>query len=55
VRTGEMVGDGTTTSTLIAHAILVEGIRNIVAGAYPFTAKQRPTARGRFLNTGTSY
>jgi chaperonin GroEL len=33
VRTGDAVGDGTTTSTMIAHAILAEGIRNIVAGA----------------------
>ncbi len=32
-RTGEAVGDGTTTSTLIAHAILAEGVRNVAAGA----------------------
>ena len=32
-RTGEAVGDGTTTSTLLAHAILAEGIRNVAAGA----------------------
>ncbi|HEX2444059.1 MAG TPA: TCP-1/cpn60 chaperonin family protein, partial [Vicinamibacterales bacterium] len=32
-RTGEMVGDGTTTSTILAHAILCEGVRNIAAGA----------------------
>ncbi len=32
-RTGEAVGDGTTTSTLLAHAILAEGVRNIAAGA----------------------
>ena len=32
-RTGEMVGDGTTTSTILAHAILADGIRNIAAGA----------------------
>ena len=33
VRTGEAVGDGTTTSTLLAHAIFAEGLRNVVAGA----------------------
>jgi chaperonin GroEL len=33
VRTGDAVGDGTTTATLLAHAILVEGARNVVAGA----------------------
>ena len=33
VRTGDAVGDGTTTSTIVAHAIVAEGIRNVVAGA----------------------
>jgi chaperonin GroEL len=32
-RTGELVGDGTTTSTLIAAAIFAEGVKNIAAGA----------------------
>ncbi len=32
-RTGDAVGDGTTTATLLAHAILADGIRNLVAGA----------------------
>jgi len=32
-RTGEAVGDGTSTSTVIAHAILSEGVRNVAAGA----------------------
>ena len=32
-RTGDVVGDGTSTSTVLAHAILAEGIRNVVAGA----------------------
>jgi len=32
-RTGDAVGDGTTTSTLIAYAILAEGVRNVAAGA----------------------
>ncbi|HEX9892514.1 MAG TPA: chaperonin GroEL [Gemmatimonadales bacterium] len=33
VRTGDVVGDGTTTSTLVAHAIFAEGLRNVAAGA----------------------
>jgi chaperonin GroEL len=33
VRTGDSVGDGTTTSTILAHAIFAEGLRNVVAGA----------------------
>ncbi len=32
-KTGEAVGDGTSTATLLAHAILAEGIRNVTAGA----------------------
>jgi chaperonin GroEL len=32
-RTGEHVGDGTTTATLLAAAIYAEGVRNIAAGA----------------------
>jgi chaperonin GroEL len=32
-RTGENVGDGTTTSTLFAAAIYADGVRNIAAGA----------------------
>jgi chaperonin GroEL len=32
-KTGEAVGDGTTTATLLAHAIYADGIRNVTAGA----------------------
>ncbi len=32
-RTGEAVGDGTSTSTLLAYALYSEGVRNIAAGA----------------------
>jgi chaperonin GroEL len=32
-KTGEMVGDGTSTATILAHAILADGVRNVVAGA----------------------
>jgi chaperonin GroEL len=32
-RTGDAVGDGTTTATLLAQAIVAEGMRNIAAGA----------------------
>jgi chaperonin GroEL len=32
-RTGDAVGDGTTTATLLAHTIFAEGLRNVVAGA----------------------
>jgi chaperonin GroEL len=32
-RTGDVVGDGTTTATLLAHTIFAEGLRNVAAGA----------------------
>jgi chaperonin GroEL len=32
-RTGDVVGDGTTTSTLIACALFADGVRNVAAGA----------------------
>jgi chaperonin GroEL len=32
-RTGDAVGDGTSTSTVLAFAIFSEGLRNVVAGA----------------------
>ena len=44
-RTGDAVGDGTTTSTLLAHAILTEGVRNVAARASAIDLK-RGLARG---------
>jgi chaperonin GroEL len=32
-RTGDAVGDGTSTSTILAHAIFADGLRNVAAGA----------------------
>ena len=39
-RTGDAVGDGTTTSTLLAHAIYAEGLRNVTAGASAIDLKR---------------
>lgn len=44
-KTGDVVGDGTSTSTLLAHAIFVDGIRNVVAGASGIDLK-RGLAKG---------
>ena len=46
-RTGEAVGDGTTTSTLLAHAILAEGVRNVAAGASAVDLKAGTHARSQ--------
>jgi len=32
-KTGDMVGDGTSTATILAHAMFADGVRNVVAGA----------------------
>ncbi|MFM8356818.1 MAG: TCP-1/cpn60 chaperonin family protein, partial [Gammaproteobacteria bacterium] len=40
VNTGEAVGDGTSTATLLAHAMLADGIRNVVAGASAIDIKR---------------
>lgn len=39
-RTGDMVGDGTSTSTILAHAIFSDGVRNVVAGASAIEIKR---------------
>ncbi len=39
-RTGQTVGDGTTTSTLLAHAIYAEGLKNVAAGASAIDLKR---------------
>ena len=31
--TGDAVGDGTSTATILAHAIFTEGLKNVTAGA----------------------
>ncbi|MDI2143655.1 MULTISPECIES: chaperonin GroEL [Pseudomonas] len=39
-RTGDAVGDGTSTATVLAQAILADGIRNVVAGASAIDLKR---------------
>jgi len=39
-QTGDAVGDGTTTATLLAHAIFADGIRNVAAGASAIALKR---------------
>jgi chaperonin GroEL len=39
-KTGDVVGDGTSTSTVLAHAIYSEGLRNIAAGASAIDLKR---------------
>jgi len=39
-KTNDIAGDGTTTSTVLAHAIVMEGMRNLAAGANPMMLKR---------------
>lgn len=40
VKTNDVAGDGTTTATLLAQAIITEGMKNIIAGANPMGIKR---------------
>lgn len=39
-KTGDMVGDGTSTATILAHAMFADGVRNVVAGASAIEIKR---------------
>ncbi|MGL5942518.1 MAG: chaperonin GroEL [Waterburya sp.] len=39
-KTNDVAGDGTTTATVLAHAIVKEGLRNVAAGANPIAIKR---------------
>ena len=39
-KTNDYAGDGTTTATLLAQAIITEGLRNVTAGANPMDLKR---------------
>jgi chaperonin GroEL len=39
-RTNDVAGDGTTTATVLAQAIVNEGLKNLAAGANPMQLKQ---------------
>ena len=39
-KTNDIAGDGTTTATLLAQAMVHEGLRNVAAGANPMVLKK---------------
>jgi chaperonin GroEL len=39
-KTGEAVGDGTSTATILAHAMYADGVRNVTAGASAIDLKR---------------
>src|SRR3970040_2128754 len=50
-KTNDVAGDGTTTATVLAQAIVREGMRNVAAGANPMNLK-RGIERGRQATIG---
>ena len=40
-KTNDLAGDGTTTATVLAQAIVKEGLKNVAAGANPMDLKRR--------------
>ena len=40
VKTNDVAGDGTTTATLLAQALIREGMKNVAAGANPMVVKK---------------
>jgi chaperonin GroEL len=40
VATNDVAGDGTTTATVLAQALITEGLRNVAAGANPMAVKR---------------
>ena len=39
-KTADVAGDGTTTATVLAQALIGEGLRNVAAGANPMDLKR---------------
>src|SRR5690554_5315134 len=39
-KTSDVAGDGTTTATVLAHAMIREGLKNVAAGANPVLLKR---------------
>jgi chaperonin GroEL len=40
IKTNDIAGDGTTTSTVLAYTIITEGLKNVAAGANPMLLKR---------------
>jgi chaperonin GroEL len=48
-KTNDAAGDGTTTAIVLAHAIMKEGLRNVVAGANPIAIRRGIDRSTHFL------
>ena len=48
-KTNDVAGDGTTTATVLAHAIVKQGLRNVAAGSNPISLKKGIDKAVKFL------
>jgi chaperonin GroEL len=48
-KTNDVAGDGTTTATVLAQAMVREGLRNVAAGASPMSLKKGIDAAARYV------
>jgi chaperonin GroEL len=48
-KTNDIAGDGTTTSTVLAHLIVTDGMKNLAAGANPMLLKRGILAASRAI------
>ena len=53
-KTNDVAGDGTTTATVLAQAMVQEGLRNVAAGAAPLELKRGIDAAVKALSTPAS-
>ena len=53
-KTGDMVGDGTSTATILAHAIFADGVRNVVAGASAIDIKRGLDRAAKRVDRGSA-
>ena len=56
IKTNDVAGDGTTTATLLAQALIREGMKNVTAGANPMILKKGiQNAVNTAVNTLTAF
>src|SRR3970040_349269 len=53
-KTNDIAGDGTTTSTVLAHAMVTEGLKNLAAGSNPMLLKRGIEAAAKAVAEGLS-
>lgn len=51
LKTNDVAGDGTTTSTVLAHAIVKQGLKNVAAGSNPILIKKGIEKAVQFIVT----